>query len=113
MRRLKTVAALAILALLLLYVSERIAVVKTGYDIEKFKVQRTKLERERDELSVKLSSLTAPERIAKVATETLGMVPPKPEQVVMVRPESQTPRDQAPAEAGVRLAKFVPGGQHP
>jgi len=113
MKRSRTFAVLAILALLLLYVSERIGVVKTGYDIEKLKTQRVKLERERDELRVKLSSLTAPERIAKVATETLGMVPPKPGQVVLVRVESQTPNDRTPAEGTVRLAKYEPNGQFP
>lgn len=113
MKRWKTVAGVVILALLLLYVSERVAVVKAGYDIEKLKIQRVKLERERDELRVKLSSLTATERIAKVATETLGMVPPKPGQVIMVRLEPQTPSHEARPEAAVRLAKYVPSGQLP
>ena len=83
MKRSRTVAALVILTMLLLYVSERISVVKVGYDIEKLKSQKVKLERERDEMKVKLSSLSAPERIAKVATEQLGMVPPKQGQVVL------------------------------
>jgi len=113
MRRSRTVAVLAILALLLLYVSERIGVVKAGYDIEKLKIQKVKLERERDELRVKLSSLAAPERIAKVATETLGMVLPKQGQVVMVRVENQSPRMGAPAAAEMRLAKYEPNGRYP
>ena len=114
MKRSKTAAALTILALLLLYVSERVGVVKTGYDIEQLKVQKIKLERESGELRVKLSSLTAPERIAKVATETLGMVPPKQGQVVLVRVEGQTRTDgvTTPA-AAVRLAKYEPSVRFP
>lgn len=116
MKRSKTLAVFIVLALLLLYVSERVGVVKTGYDIEKLKIQKVKLERERDELRVKLSSLTAPERIAKVATDTLGMVPPKQGQIILVRVESQAPKDakeQAPMAAEVRLAKYEPVGPFP
>lgn len=113
MKRSKTVAVLTILILLLLYVSERIGVVKVGYDIEKLKAQKVQLERERDELRVRLSSLTAPERIAKVATETLGMIPPKQGQIVLVRVEGPAPKGAPPESAGVRLAKYEPTGRFP
>jgi cell division protein FtsL len=106
MRRSKTIAMFVMLTFLLLYVSERIGVVKVGYDIEKLKNQKVKLERERDEMKVKLSSLTAPERIARVATEQLGMVPPKQGQVVMIAMNAEK-LDEAPdLAAGVKLAKY-------
>ena len=113
MKRSRTVAALVILTMLLLYVSERISVVKVGYDIEKLKSQKVKLERERDEMKVKLSSLTAPERIAKVATEQLGMVPPKQGQVVLLRVDPETQKIGGPPTPGVKLAKYEPGGGVP
>jgi len=113
MKRSRTVAALVILTMLLLYVSERISVVNVGYDIEKLKSQKVKLERERDEMKMKLSSLTAPERIAKVATEQLGMVPPKQGQVVLVRVEPENPKIGNPPAPEVRLAKYEPGGRWP
>ena len=113
MKRSRTVATLVILTMLLLYVSERISVVKVGYDIEKLKSQKVKLERERDEMKVKLSSLTAPERIAKVATEQLGMVPPKQGQVVLLRVDPENPKIGGPPTPEVKLAKYEPGGGLP
>ncbi len=108
MKRSKTVTVLVIVTMVLLYVSERIGVVRVGYEIEKLKVQKVKLERERDEMKVKLSSLTAPERIAKVATEQLGMVPPKQGQVILVRVEPEEPKPGRPQTPEVRLAKYDP-----
>jgi cell division protein FtsL len=113
MKRSRSIAVLAVLTILLLYVTERIGVVKVGYDIERLKEQRAKLERERDEMKVKLSSLTAPERIARVATEQLGMAPPKPGQVVLVRVGADTmPAGGAPAPT-VKLARYEPGRTWP
>jgi len=113
MKQSRTVAVLVILTMVLLYVSERIGVVKVGYDIEKLKAQKVKLERERDEMRVKLSSLTAPERIARVATEQLGMAPPKQGQVVLVRVESDKAPVGAPTTPGLKLAKYEPAGRVP
>ena len=67
-----------------MFVWERVDVVRLGYQIERLKTQKVLLERERDQLQVKFSSLSAPERIAKVATEKLGLVPPQQGQVLMV-----------------------------
>jgi cell division protein FtsL len=86
----KTFVALLLMALLLLYVWERVEVVRTGYQIERLKTQRTALQRERDELEVKVSSLTSPERIARVAKDQLGMIPPQRGQVILVRQDPGT-----------------------
>ena len=64
--------------LVFVFVWERVDVVRLGYHIERLKAQKVLLERERDQLQVKVSALTAPERIAKVATEKFGLVPPLP-----------------------------------
>ena len=61
------------LCLVFAFVWERVDMVRLGYQIERLKQERTTLERERDELRVKLSMLSAPDRIAKVASEKLGM----------------------------------------
>ncbi|WP_447977859.1 cell division protein FtsL [Candidatus Nitrospira bockiana] len=100
----RVVAALAVLSLLLLYVWERVEIVQLGYRIEQLKVKKSALERERDELRVKLSTLTAPDRIAKAATEKLGMVPPQQGQIRLVRLEPDVPlKGQPPVE--IRIAK--------
>lgn len=81
----KTFTALAVLSVLLLYVWERVDVVQVGYHIEQLRSKKVALERERDELRLKVSTLTSPDRIAKAATEKLGMLPPQQGQVRLVR----------------------------
>lgn len=93
------------LCLVFLFVWERVDIVRVGYRVERLKVEKTKLERERDQLRVKVSSLSAPDRIAKVATEQLGMVLPQKGQVIIVqsRPAGESHPHAAPAE--VRIAR--------
>lgn len=105
MKYLTHFAMVAGLLLVFLFVWERVDVVRVGYQVERLKIQKTTLERERDELQVKFSKLTSPERIARVATDRLGLVPPQQGQVVMVHPGFE---ESGPAEPGVgeiRLAK--------
>ena len=96
--------------MILLFVWERVDVVRLGYQIERLKSQKVLLERERDELRVRLSSLTSPERIARTATERLNMVLPEKGQIVLVHLEPEAPSLPFPrdAEGEVRLAKNVP-----
>jgi cell division protein FtsL len=84
----KILAGLAGLCLVFVFVWERVDIVRVGYQIERLKVEKVKLERERDRLRVKFSTLTAPDRIAKVATEQLGMTPPQNGQVIVVQARS-------------------------
>jgi len=101
----KTVTIVAGVLLLFVFVWERVDVVRLGYQIERLKTQKVLLERERDELQVKFSTLTAPERIAKVATEKLGLVPPQQGQVLMVHLPGEVPRLSFPPVEHVRLAR--------
>lgn len=98
-------AVLIGLSLVLVFVWERVDVVRVGYQVERLKAQRVTLERERDELQVKLSALTSLERIAKVATEKLGMMPPERGQIVLVHGESEVPLRMVPEGTELRLAK--------
>ncbi|HET8580593.1 MAG TPA: cell division protein FtsL [Nitrospiraceae bacterium] len=104
----KTLTVVAAMGLLLLYVWERVEIVRIGYQIERLKVKKVALERERDELQVKLSALTSPERIARVATEKLGLVPPQRGQVILVNVNSEGPIDRVPAMPEVKLARNEP-----
>lgn len=90
----RLLAILGIIGMLLLFVWERVDIVRVGYKIEQLKAQKVALQREQDELRVKASALTAPDRIARAAAEKLGMMPPQPGQVVMV-----SASDRAPAAA--------------
>jgi cell division protein FtsL len=101
----KTLTIMVGLMLVFVFVWERVDIVRLGYQVERSKAQKLLLERERDQLQVRFSSLTAPERIAKVATERLGMVQPQQGQVVTVhvRPEGVPASPVLPSE--VRVAK--------
>ena len=68
----KTLTIVVGVMLVFVFVWERVDVVRLGYQIERLKTQKVLLERERDQLQVKFSVLTAPERIAKVAIGKIG-----------------------------------------
>jgi cell division protein FtsL len=108
----RTLAALAVIGLLLLYVAERVDIVRVGYETERLKAQKIILQREHDELRVKVSTLTAPDRIARAANERLGMIPPQQGQVVLVRLESAPTEKQEPRPE-IRLARHEPGERRP
>jgi cell division protein FtsL len=101
----KTLTIMAGVLLVFMFVWERVDVVRVGYQIERLKTQKVLLERERDQLQVKFSALTAPERIAKVATEKLGLIPPQQGQVLMVHQQEEAPILALPPIAQVRLAR--------
>lgn len=109
----KTLTVVAAVALLLLYVWERVEIVRVGYQIERLKVKKVTLERERDELQVKLSALTSPERIARVATEKLGLALPQQGQVILVHVKPATPAQRTPAIPEMKLARNEPVGKVP
>ena len=99
------------LCLVFAFVWERVDMVRLGYQIERLKQERTMLERERDELQVKLSMLSAPDRIAKVASEKLGMALPQQRQVIMVQSRTDIPSPHRVPAGEVRIAKNeLPGG---
>ncbi len=90
------------LCLVFVFVWERVDMVRLGYQVERLKHEKVVLERERDELKVKFSALSSPDRIAKVAAEKFGMSLPQPGQVVMV----QSKVKDSPASAGeLRIAR--------
>lgn len=107
----KAIMIVAGMCLVFIFVWERVDVVRLGYHTERLKAQKLLLERERDQLQVKFSALTAPERIAKVATDKLGLVPPQQGQVFMVhtQPERQAPA--APPVEQIRVARHISKGR--
>jgi cell division protein FtsL len=107
----KTLTIVAGMMLVFVFVWERVDVVRLGYQIERLKIQKVLLERERDQLQVKFSALTAPERIAKVATEKLGLVPPQQGQVLMVHQPGKASSPSLPPVEQVRLARHISTGR--
>ena len=109
----KTITIVAGMCLVFVFVWERVDVVRLGYHIERLKTQKVLLERERDQLRVRFSALTAPERIAKVATDKLGLIPPQQGQVFVVhlQPERPAPVPEAPSTEQVRIARNTSNGR--
>ena len=103
----KTLTIVAGVMLVFVFVWERVDVVRLGYQIERLKTQKVLLERERDQLQVKFSALTAPERIARMATEKLGLVPPQQGQVLIVHQSGEVPSLPLPSVEQVRLVRHV------
>ena len=103
----KILTIVAGVMLVFVFVWERVDVVRLGYQIERLKTQKVLLERERDQLQVKFSALMAPERIARVATEKLGLVPPQQGQVLMVHQSGEVPSLPLPPVEQVRLVGHV------
>jgi len=101
----KIMTVLAGLCLVFVFVWERVDMVRVGYQVERLKHDKVSLERERDELLVKVSVLSAPDRIAKVASEKLGLALPQQGQLIMVqaRPDASPPVH--PASIEVRVAR--------
>ena len=101
----KTVTVFLGLCLVFVFVWERVDMVRMGYQIERLKREKTVLERQRDELRVKVSALSAADRIAKLATEKLGMSLPQHGQIIMVqsRPSYTPPADIVQVE--LKIAK--------
>ena len=107
----KAIMILAGMCLVFIFVWERVDVVRLGYHIERLKAQKLLLERERDQLQVKFSALTAPERIAKVATDKLGLVLPQQGQVFMVHTQPERPAPAAPPVEQIRVARNISKGR--
>ena len=101
----KTLTVFLGLCLVFVFVWERVDMVRMGYQIERLKREKTVLERQRDELRVKVSALSAADRIAKLATEKLGMSLPQHGQIIMVqsRPSYTPPADIVQVE--LKIAK--------
>jgi cell division protein FtsL len=101
----KMLAVFIGLCFVFIFVWERVDIVRVGYHVERLKVERARLERERDQLRVKFSALSAPDRIAKMATEQLSMVLPQKGQVIMVQTRPAGEPHVRPAPAEVRIAR--------
>lgn len=108
----KTVAVFVGFCLVLVFVWERVDVVRIGYEIERLKRDKTVLERQRDELRVKVSALSASDRIAKLATEKLGMSLPQQGQIIVVQSRPSDVHPSVVVPVGLKVARnYVPSGR--
>ncbi len=82
--------------MLLFYVWGRVDVVRVGYELDAFSKKKAVLEQEHDRLRIRLSQLTAPDRIAAEANKQLKMTRLSPRQVILVpiRTDNGVPRNE-------------------
>jgi cell division protein FtsL len=71
----------------LLYVWQHIHVVRLGYEIERLREEQAALVQENKTLKLEMGQLRSLRRVEEIARQRLGMVTPKPGQVVLI-PES-------------------------
>ncbi len=62
----------------------RVNNVNLGYEVAQETEKKTKLIAYQENLKIELARLKSPERIEKIAREQLGLVRPKPEQIIIV-----------------------------
>ena len=76
--------------LALVAVCEKVDVYRTGYAIEKLRVEKKQAQQEQRALELDLARVTAPEQIERVASTKLGMVRPRYDQVVLIGPRQKS-----------------------
>ena len=69
---------------LLIYTWSRVQCIKTGYEIGNLSRIRKERLAEQNELKIELATLKAPERIAAIARNKLGLITPDPEKMVIL-----------------------------
>jgi cell division protein FtsL len=84
--------ALVLLALMLCFSMTFLAImnVMKGYQITSIKQEINTLQRENERLQLEVARLRAPERIAAVATDQLGMAEPQAEQICYIPDNADT-----------------------
>lgn len=78
-------AAIALMAVLFLYIWCRITVVGMGYEISRANTERNALVEQNRRLKIEFMRLKAPERIERIATTELGLRHPSEGQIIRVR----------------------------
>ena len=76
--------------LALVAVCEKVDVYRTGYAIEKLRVEKKEAQHAQRALELELAKVTAPEQIERVAATKLGMVRPRYDQVVLIGPRQKS-----------------------
>ncbi|MBN2497861.1 MAG: cell division protein FtsL [Deltaproteobacteria bacterium] len=69
-----------------LHVRARLAVVQLGYKLSEASTENRRLLVERRKLQVEMATLRSPQRLRKLAHEKLGLVEPRPEQILRLAP---------------------------
>ncbi|MDH4100117.1 MAG: cell division protein FtsL [Nitrospirota bacterium] len=97
---------LLVLAVVLFYIWQRVQVVKLGYQIEKYKIEKVELVRKNKELLIEVSSLTSPDRIERLASHRVGLSAPDREQIVIVKRVTPSVPSEEQGDVKGMVARF-------
>jgi len=78
-------ALVIIIGTLLFFTWSRVQTVKIGYEIFNANSEMRRLDQENKELILEIATLKSPKRIERIAREELKLLPPKDEQIVILR----------------------------
>lgn len=87
----------------LFYVWGKVDGVRVGYELDQLTKRKVLLEQEHDVLQLRLSQLTSPERIARLAAGRFGMRVPTPGQIVLVTPPGFSTGDGVEGDTPLRV----------
>jgi len=93
----------------LVYVWQRVQVIKLGYEIETLKKQKDELIKTNKGLLIEAATLTSPDRIEAIAVKDIGMKTPAEDQILMVKRVDRGPGAKADDTKHVERAKPGPG----
>ena len=85
-----------VVGVLLLQVYHSVRIVELGYQMTELTEERRRLMEERERLTIEATVSTRTERLDKVARETLGLRPFRPEQILEVGPTRTASRGDSP-----------------
>lgn len=74
-----------VISVLLFYTWSRVQVVRIGYEIFNANSEMRRLDQENKELILEIATLKSPKRIERIAREELKLLPPKDEQIIILR----------------------------
>ncbi len=74
-----------LIAAFLFYTWSRVEAVKIGYQIFNANSEMRRLDQENKELILEIATLKSPKRIERIAREELKLLPPRDEQIIILR----------------------------
>lgn len=74
-----------LIAAFLFYTWSRVEAVKIGYEIFNADTEMRRLDQENKEMILEIATLKSPKRIERIAREELKLLPPKDEQIIILR----------------------------
>lgn len=74
-----------LIAAFLFYTWSRVEAVKIGYEIFNADTEMRRLDQENKEMILEIATLKSPKRIERIAREELKLLPPKDEQIIILK----------------------------